>query len=104
MSKQPEHIFVDGQVASKTLLPMVSLSSEDGMIVQLDVADARQVARDILHAAGNAEADAMILKFFSSEGFPEGAGAALMMAFRDFRHSLEHPDDQARATQPEEPQ
>lgn len=102
MSEQPKHLFVDGIVAARNKVPYVTISTEQGIVVQLDVADARQVAADILQAAGNAEADAMILKFFAKADFPEAAGAAMMIEFREFRHELDSAENRARAVKPDE--
>jgi hypothetical protein len=66
-------------------MPYIQLSNENGMVAQLTMAQAQQVARDILVMAARTEMDAMVLKFFSKQEFPEGAGAALMTELRDFR-------------------
>jgi hypothetical protein len=57
--------------------------------VQMSMADARNVARDIEVMCARTEADAMIHKFFERQGFAAQAGAALMVEFRDFRHALD---------------
>jgi hypothetical protein len=87
MSEQPggEHFWVNGVVAVRDNMPYIQLSNENGMIAQLTMAQAQQVALDILVMAARTEMDAMVLKFFSKQGFPDGAGAALMMELRDFR-------------------
>jgi hypothetical protein len=81
--------WVNAIVAQRNKQPYVQLSNGDGMIGQFSVAEARSVAADLYLAASRAEADAMILKFFDIQDFPEGAAAALMMEFRDFRHELD---------------
>jgi len=81
--------WVAGIVAARNGQPYVQFADGDRLIAQLTVAEARNVAHDLLGAAHNAEADAMIVKFFGKMKFPEGALAALMQEFRDFRHQLE---------------
>jgi len=81
--------WVAGIVAARNGLPYVQLANDDRMIAQVTIAQARNIAHDLLSAAHNAEADAMIVKFFSKMEFPDGALAALMQEFRDFRHQLE---------------
>lgn len=81
--------WVQGIVAQRNKKPYVQLSNDNGMIGQFTIAEARNVALDLLRAASYAEADAMILKFFSKEQFPDGAAAAVMQEFRDFRMELD---------------
>lgn len=82
--------WVAGIVAARNLKPYVQLANGQRTIAQLTIAEARNVAFDILTQAHNAEADAMILKFFDKADFPRGAAAALMKDFRDFRAQLEN--------------
>lgn len=82
------HILVSGMVAYRDKRPYVQLSI-DGRLVQMTVAEARNVAQDILTQVSRAEADAMIHRFFEKQQFPEGAGAALMQEFREFRSELD---------------
>lgn len=82
------HIIVNGIVAARDNMPYLQIDI-DGHIVQLSMADARNVTRDIEVMCARTEADAMILKFFSAQQYPKGAGAALMVAFRDFRAKLD---------------
>lgn len=89
MSAPAEHFFVNGIVAQRDKQPYIQLSNENGMIAQLTMAQAQQVAHDILVMAARTEMDAMVLKFFSAEEFPDGAAAALMMQLRDFRAELD---------------
>jgi hypothetical protein len=70
-------------------LPYVQLSNEKGMLGQFTVAEARSIAQNLIHTAANAEADAMIFKFFKDRDLPAEALGALMMDFRDFRHGLD---------------
>lgn len=89
MSKPTEHFWVNGVVAARDKKPYIQLSTEDGLVVQLDIAQARNVAADILQMAARTEADAMVLMFFSKSEFPDGAAAQLMMDFREFRAELD---------------
>lgn len=89
MSKPAVHFFVDGIVAARDKMPYIQLSNENGMIAQLTMAQAQQIARDILVMAARTEMDAMVLKFFSKMEYPDGAGAALMMELREFRAELD---------------
>lgn len=81
--------WVQGIVSARNGLPYVQMANADRMIAQLSVAQARNIAHDILTAAHNAEADAMIVRFFSKLELPESALGALMQEFRDFRFQLE---------------
>jgi len=83
------NFLVNGIVARRDGLPYVQLSTEQGMICQLTIAEARNVALDILQMAARTEADAMIHKFFAASEFPPEAGTALMGNFRDFRAALD---------------
>ena len=82
-------LLVTGLVAARDKQPYIQISNDKGIVAQLSMAQARSVAMDILTMASRTEADAMILKFFSRSEFPENAGAALMVQFRDFRHELD---------------
>jgi len=82
-------IMVNGIVAARDKQPYLQLSNEDGMIAQLSMAQARNIAHDILVMCSRTEADAMILKFFTKAEFPENAAGALMVDFRDFRAQLD---------------
>ena len=92
MSDTPVHLWVNGIVAARDKMPYVQLSNENGMIAQLSMAQAHQVALDILVMSARTEADAMLLKFFARSEFPDEAAAHLMVMFRDFRADL---DDEA---------
>jgi hypothetical protein len=83
------HFWVNGIVAARNKKPYVQLSTEKGVMAQFSMSEARQVASDILTMAARTEVDAMLLKFFDKQEFPEEAGAALMVAFRDFRAELD---------------
>lgn len=81
--------WVNGIVAQRNGIPYIQLSNEKGLIGQLTMSQARQVAEDIIIMCSRTEADAMIHKFFSQAGFPKEAGNALMQQFRDFRFELD---------------
>lgn len=83
-------LMVAGIVAARNEIPYVQIASEQKVIAQLTVAEARKVAFDILTSAHNATADAMIIKFFRKTELPREALAAFMQEFRNFRHELEH--------------
>lgn len=87
-----EHFFVNGIVSARDNQPYVQLSNEHGMIAQLTMAQARNIANDIVVMCSRAEADAMIIKFFEKAEFPKGAAGALLVDFREFRLAL---DDEA---------
>ena len=67
----------------------MQFSDADRIIAQLTVAEARNVAKDILNSASHAEADAMIVRFFGKLDLSAGALGAFMQEFRDFRYELE---------------
>ena len=81
--------WVNGVVAVRDGKPYIQLSNEKGMICQLSMTEARQVANDILLMASRTEADAMLVKFFTKMEYPQGAAGALLVEFRDFRHELD---------------
>lgn len=82
------NITVDSIVAVRNKEPYVRLFVDDKPY-QLSMAEARKVANDIVVQCSRAEADAMILRFFNNNEFPDGAAAALMQDFRDFRLALD---------------
>lgn len=83
------HFWVNGIVSNRDKKPYIQLSNEKGMIGQLSLGEARNVAMDILVMASRTEADAMILKFFEKMDFPEAAAGGLLVEFRDFRAELD---------------
>lgn len=98
------NIDINGIVAARNKEPYVQLRIDDKVVAQLSMSEARKIASDLYLAASRVEADAMLLRFFDMREFPEGAGAALMMDFRDYRLGLdldtpqgyvESPDDNA---------
>lgn len=82
-------LMVNGIVSARDKKPYVQLSTENGMICQLSMAEARKVAMDIITMAYRTEADAMLVKFFDRSEFPEASVGALLVGFRDFRHALD---------------
>ena len=78
------HIFIDGIVSARNKEPYIRLSV-NGERAQITVAEAKKIAGDLLTTAARTEADAMVLRFFTHNQFPEGAAAALMQDFRYFR-------------------
>lgn len=88
-TKPSEHFWVNGIVAVRDKMPYIQLSNENGLIAQLTMGQAQRIAMDILVMAARTEMDAMVLKFFNKAEFPEGAGASLMMALREFRAELD---------------
>lgn len=81
-------ILVCGIVSHRDKQPYIQIDV-DGRAVQLTMAQARNVARDIESQCARMEADAMIHQFFEKQEFPEEAGAALMVEFRAFRAKLD---------------
>lgn len=88
MSEPRNHVIVEGLVAQRDKQPYIRLTV-DGHSAQLSIADARNVAGDIVQMCARTEADAMIIKFFEREDFPPSAGVAIMRAFREFRLKLD---------------
>ena len=101
MSKPAEHIWVSGIVAARDQQPYVQVATENGLIAQLTIAQARNIAFDIMSSAHNAEADAMIIKFFGKLDLPAGALASFMEQFRQFRYELEKDHVETRRSDPD---
>jgi hypothetical protein len=78
------HIRVEGIVAASNGEPFVILTM-DGVRAQLNIAEALKVAKDLQRLAASTEADAMLVHFFKNHEFPDGALAALLHDFREFR-------------------
>lgn len=94
------NILVVGLISHRDKQPYIQIDI-DGHLVQLSMAQARNIARDIEAMCARTEADAMIHRFFERQGFPEGAGAALMMEFRDFRMKLDEEDVEKTRVDPD---
>lgn len=93
-AEAPVHFWVNGIIAVRDKMPYIVLSNENGMVAQLSMSEARQVAQDILVMTSRTEADAMIFKFFDHSALPPEAGAQLMQMFREFRAQLD--DEQVK--------
>lgn len=71
-------------------MPYVQLLDGDSRVIaQFSMAEARNIAHNILTMCARTEADAMIHKFFNKNNYPEGAANALMGDFREFRSQLD---------------
>lgn len=81
--------WVNGIVAARNNQPYIQLSNEKGLIAQLSMSQARQIANDIITMCSRTEADAMILKFFKKFDLPAEAASRMLVEFRDFRHELD---------------
>ena len=94
-------IMINGIVSHRDKLPYLQITHTDkGMIAQLSMAQARNIAMDILQMCARTEADAMLIKFFAAHEFPDEAASALLISFRDFRAML---DDEIIQTSREDP-
>lgn len=82
------NFWVQGIVSNRDKQPYVQIANGEKMIAQLTIAQARNIAQDIIVTASYAEADAMLHKFFSERDLPMEALSMLMVDFRDFRHAL----------------
>jgi hypothetical protein len=94
-------IIVNGIISHRDYQPYIQILV-GGRLVQLSMAQARSVAQDIQTQCGRAEADAMIHKFFSAQQYPEGANAAIMIAFRAFRSELDAERVEKSETDPDD--
>lgn len=93
-------LIVNGVVAVWDKQPYVQISTVDGIIAQLSMAQARNVAMDILQMCARTEADSMLIQFFEKSTFPQEACHAMLVDFRDFRATL---DDEAIETSRSDP-
>src|SRR5215467_5651932 len=85
-----KEIIVSGIVSHRTGEPFVQILTETGApMAQLTMAQAYAVARDITVMAARTEMDAMVLKFFRENEFPEQACVVLLQQMRDFRSQLD---------------
>lgn len=94
------HVFVDGIVAARNKEPFVRIII-NGEQAQLTIAEAHKIATDMLKVAARTEADAMVLRFFSDNQFPPGAGAAIMQEFRYFRQRQDDMEVESMTVDPE---
>jgi hypothetical protein len=82
-------LLINGIVSARDKRPYVQISTEEGMVAQLSMAQARNVAIDMLQMCARTEADAMLRKFFDRNDFPQSACDAMLIDFRDFRAQLD---------------
>jgi hypothetical protein len=94
------HVFVDGIVAKRNHQPYVKLTV-NGESAQLSIAEAHNIAKDLLTMAARTEADAMILRFFKGHDLPEPAAAALMHDFRSFRMEQDNKPVETKLVDPD---
>lgn len=87
--KQREGVTVEGIVARRDAMPYIKLFNGGAEICQLTMAQARNIAHDILTMCARTEADAMLYQFFFARDLPAEACGALMLDFREFRHALD---------------
>ena len=80
--------WVTGIVSAIDKQPYIQLSNEKGMIAQLSMGQARNIAMDILNMAARTEVDAMIHNFCAQYGKAE-MGPVLMQHFRDYRAKID---------------
>lgn len=78
-------LWISGIVAVHDQKPYIQFSTEKGMMAQLSISAAQQVAMYILRIAASMQADTVFLKFFSKSELTKGFEANLMKEFRDFR-------------------
>lgn len=88
---QPKEIgiTINGIVAHRNYEPYVQILKNNDVVCQCSMAEARNVAMDILQMCARTEADAVIHQFFRQNGFPDQASAQVMLDFRVFRHKLD---------------
>lgn len=96
---EPKGISVEGIVSARDQKPYVVIFF-NGQRAQLTMADARNLAGDIVQMCARTEADAMIFKFFFEQQLPQAAATMLMKEFRDYRAKL---DDEPINTYRSEP-
>jgi hypothetical protein len=82
--------WVAGIASARDNQPYVQLSNEKGMIAQLTMTQARQIAMDMLVQCSRAEMDAMVLGFVVKMGMPPNAVGLMMQHFREFRSALDN--------------
>ena len=100
MKQEPGHVLINGIVSRQDFEPYLQIDI-GGRMAQLSMAEARNVARDIERMCARTEADAMVHRFFAKREFPSGAGAALMIDFREFRSRLDAEEVDKTESNPE---
>jgi hypothetical protein len=93
--------FVNGIVSQRDKEPYLQLSNEKGMIAQLTMGQARNIAMDMLVMCSRSEMDAMIRKFFDEELEHPQMADVLMMKFRDYRAKLDQEKVERSMTDPD---
>ena len=94
-------IMINGIVSHRDTKPYVQIDI-DGHLVQLTMAEARNIARDIESTCARTEADAMVHRFFREKSFPQDAANHLMVMFRDFRDELDNEPVEKGQSDPDE--
>ncbi len=92
--------WVNGIVAVSDGKPYLQLSNEQGIICQLRLPEARQIALDMLQMAARTEMDAMVLAYFEKLGLKHNDAGHLMAGFREYRAEI----DQQAAERPDDPE
>lgn len=86
--------WVNGIVSHRDKKPYLQLSNEKGIIAQLSMNEAKQIAMDMLIMSARTEMDAMIHDFMIKMEFKdpkkaEEMAAYMMMSFREYRAGLD---------------
>jgi hypothetical protein len=92
-------LAVVGIVSNRDKQPYVQLLNGEQIVVQLSMAQTRQVAMDMLIMASRTECDGMIFDFCEQNGLGFEAAGSMMLMFRDYRAKYdreqpERPPDQ----------
>jgi hypothetical protein len=103
MSNESHSFVVDGIVARRDKQPYLRFFAQGAQVGQVTMAQARNIAMDILQMCARTEADAMIHRFFEKQEYPPGAGNALMIEFRDFRLTLDKEAVERSMSDPDAP-
>lgn len=93
--------WVNGIVSNRDEQPYIQLSNEKGMIAQLSMNQARQIAMDILVQASRCEMDSMVIRWFKEAIGNEQAANAALVTFREYRATLD--DEKIEHTHREPP-
>lgn len=87
--KETSKLWISGIVAVRDQKPYIQFSTEKGVMAQLSISAAQQVAMYILQIAASMKTDAILLKFFDKSRFPQGSAVTLIEKFREFRAELD---------------
>jgi hypothetical protein len=93
--------WVNGIVSNRDQQPYIQLSNDKGMIAQLTMNHARQIAMDILVQASRCEMDSMIIRWFKETFDNEQGAASALVDFREYRAKLD--DEKIEHTHREPP-